>query len=65
MNKRNHKRRRSFREYMRETYKNKLTAIGLLACGSLPMLVDKDATVFVFMMVFAIPLFFEKHNCIR
>lgn len=47
-----------------ETWKNKLCAIGLLACGGVPTLVANDATALVFIGMFAVPLFFAKENWI-
>ena len=43
-----------------ETLKNKLCAIGLLACGSVPALVVNDATALVVIGMIAVPLFFAK-----
>ncbi len=37
---------------------------GLLICGYLPVLIDKDATALVFFAFIAIPLFFAKENWI-
>ena len=45
-----------------ETLKNKLCAIGLLACGSVPALVVNDATALVVIGMIAVPLFFAKEN---
>lgn len=64
MSKKNRKRRRSFMMYMQDTYKNKLTAIVLMAISIVPILLDHDATLFVVMIVFAVPLFFAKDNWI-
>lgn len=47
-----------------KTLKNKLYAIGLLACGCLPTFIDNDATALVFLGVIAVPLFFAKENWI-
>lgn len=51
-----------FVEYIITTWVNKLTAIILIAASSVPMLLDGDGTAFVFMLIFAIPLFFSKRN---
>lgn len=64
MSKKNRKRRRSFMMYMQDTYKNKLTAIVLMAISIVPILLDHDATLFVVMIAFAVPLFFAKDNWI-
>lgn len=47
-----------------KTWKNKLYAIVLLACGYVGIPLENDATAFVFMAMFAIPLFFAKENWI-
>ncbi len=47
-----------------KTLKNKVYAVLLLVCGYVPVLIDNDATVFVFMLMFAGPLFFAKENWI-
>lgn len=47
-----------------ETLKNKLCAIGLLTCGSIPALIIDDATALVFMGMIAVPLFFARKNWI-
>ena len=45
-----------------ETLKNKLCAIGLLVCGSVPALVVNDATALVVIGMIAVPLFFVKEK---
>lgn len=47
-----------------KTWKNKLSAITLLGCGYMSVLIENDATAFVFMAMFAVPLFFAKENWI-
>jgi len=47
-----------------KTWKNKLSAIVLLACGYVGIPLENDATAFVFMAMFAVPLFFAKENWI-
>ena len=64
MSKKNRKRRRSFMMYMQDTYKNKLTAIVLMAISIVPILLDHAATLFAFMIAFTGPLFFAKDNWI-
>lgn len=44
------------------TLKNKLCAVALMACGSLPMIVDGDPTVLVIMGCIAVPLFFARKS---
>lgn len=50
--------------HMEATYKNKLAALGLIACGAAAWFVGDDGTgsIFVWMMGFA--LFFTKENVI-
>lgn len=45
-----------------KTWKNKLYALVLLACGYLGVLIENDATALVFLAMLAIPLFFAKEN---
>ena len=47
-----------------KTSKNKLSAIILLACGYVGVLIDNDATALVLFAMFAVPLFFAKKNWI-
>lgn len=56
---------KTFAKNIRKTRKNKLTAIILLAVGALSMIAtDGDATLMVWMIIIAIPLFLEKRNYI-
>lgn len=45
-----------------KTWKNKLSAVALLACGYSGVLIENDGTALVFFAMFAIPLFFAKEN---
>lgn len=47
-----------------ELRKNKIYAVVLLALGWLSMLLDQDATAFLFLAMLAVPLFFAKRNWI-
>lgn len=47
-----------------ETLKNKLCAVGLLACGCVPTFVENDAMALVVIGMIAVPLFFAKENWI-
>lgn len=47
-----------------KTIKNKIVAIILLAIGILPIILEQDATFFIFMLFFAIALFSAKENYI-
>jgi hypothetical protein len=49
-------------KYLRRTWKNKAVALGLTLLGYLSIGIEGDATGFVFLMLFAIPLFFAKEN---
>jgi hypothetical protein len=51
-----------FVRHMFKTWWNKVAAIAILACASVPMFVDKDATAFVIALIFAIPMFFAKED---
>lgn len=55
---------KTFRRYIRRTYKNKLCAISLFIIGLVPMYIINDATVMVLMLIFGVPLFFAKRNYI-
>lgn len=48
--------------YIRRTWKNKLAAIALIVIGLMFMNVEGDGTVFVFTLIFGIPLFFTRVN---
>lgn len=50
--------------YIKETYVNKLMAMLLLIIGCLPLWIDNDGTLLIFMSIFAIPLFFARHSCL-
>lgn len=43
--------------YLKETWKNKLAALLMVAIGLIPVLLDNDGTFLVFVLLFAIPLF--------
>ncbi len=49
-------------EYLKRTWKNKVGALALMGVGYLSIGIEGDATGFVFLMLFAIPLFFAKNN---
>ena len=52
------------KEYLKRTWKNKVMALVLLFVGIVPILIENDATVFVFLIVMIIPLFFTGKNYI-
>ena len=49
-------------KYLKRTYKNKAVALALAGIGYLSTFIDGDATAFVFLLLFAIPLFFARKN---
>lgn len=51
-----------FMKHLKNTWKNKLVSIALIIIGYLSTLPEKDGTAFVFILMFAIPLFFAKNN---
>lgn len=51
--------------YMFETFRNKVTALGMILCGMVPVFIDKDATALVFIGCMAVPLFFARTNWIE
>jgi uncharacterized membrane protein len=48
--------------YLKETWKNKLMAIFMIACGMLPVAFEYDGTFLLLMLFFAIPLFITRVN---
>lgn len=50
--------------WKRELMKNKLYAIGIVIIGALSVLIDRDATFFIFTLVCGLTLFFAKENWI-
>lgn len=48
--------------YENENLENKLSAIAMLGCGYVGVLIENDATALVFLAMFAVPLFFAKEN---
>lgn len=47
-----------------KTWKNKLSAIVLLAAGYMGIVLEGDGTALVMFAMFAVPLFFAKENWI-
>lgn len=57
---------KSIKGYFHRTYKNKVCALLMLILGLLTTLICEDGTAFVFLtVVFALPLFLSKENCIK
>ena len=50
---------------MLETWKQKLLALVAMACASVPIFIDGDATALVFISFMAIPSFFARTNWIE
>ncbi len=48
----------------KSTLGNKILAVCLLVLSAIPMIVEKEATGFIFVCMVAIPLFFAKRNYI-
>lgn len=59
---RRERRIRRFVRYMHRTFKNKLCALALVAVGAVPMIMDRDATAFVFMLIFGGCMFFSNED---
>lgn len=50
--------------WKKELLKNKLCALVLILIGLVPILIERDGTFFIFALIFGLPLFFAKENCI-
>ena len=61
---RNNKYMKKIAQNLKETGKNKLCALVLIAVGMVPILIEGDATFMVFGGIIAIWLFFAKENWI-
>lgn len=57
---------KNFKRMMRRTWKNKVAALALAAGSIVPVIMfpNEDATGSLFLMLFAVPLFFEKKNVV-
>lgn len=53
---------RKFVKYIRRTFKNKVVALAMIGLGVASRMLSDDATFLVFMLIFAIPLFFARKN---
>jgi len=47
-----------------ELLKNKLCALVLILIGLVPILIERDVTLFIFTLMIGLPLFFAKENWI-
>ena len=54
----------TFVKMMKRTYRNKLAAMSLLGLGVVPVIMFNDGTFMLVTIIFGVPLFFSKHNCI-
>ena len=50
--------------WRRELLKNKLYALALILIGLVPILIERDGTVFILALIIGLPLFFAKENWI-
>lgn len=50
--------RARFVRYMKRTIGNKICAIAMIAAGGLVTMLSGDATALVFLLMFAVPMFF-------
>ncbi len=51
--------------WRRELLKNKLCALVLILMGLVPILIERDVTLFIFALMIGLPLFFAKENWIK
>lgn len=52
------------KDYLKRTWKNKLVALGLLVVSSIPICLDRDATILALMLIAIIPLFLANRDYI-
>lgn len=48
--------------YWRRTWRNKVSALALIAIGMVPVLIDRDGTFLIVALMLGIPMFFAKKN---
>lgn len=53
------------KDYLKRTWKNKIVSVMLAAVGYASTLIENDGTAFLFLLMFAVPLFFAKKNYIK
>ena len=51
--------------WKKELLKNKLYALILILIGLVPILIERDGTVFILTLMIGLPLFFAKENWIK
>ena len=59
-----HRRKNCIVRYFERTYKNKLCAIALFIAGWASIKIANDATFFIYLLIFALPLFFTHEEWI-
>ena len=59
---RKQKAKERFFKYICRTWKNKLMAIAMVCAGMLGVVIEKDATALVFLMLIAVPMFFSRRD---
>lgn len=52
------------KQYLKQTWKNKLVALSLLFVSIVPIWLDRDATILALMLIVIVPLFFTGKNCV-
>ena len=51
--------------YLKRTWKNKVTALLLLAIGYIATTIDNDGTILAFMVIVSLPMLFIDENLIK
>lgn len=51
-----------FSKHLKKTFWNKAIAIAMILCALIPVFADKDGTALIFVLMFALPMFFAKEN---
>ena len=50
--------------YWRRTWRNKLSALALIAISLVPVFIERDGTVLILALLLGIPMFFARENWI-
>lgn len=53
------------KSYLKKTWKNKVTAMILLAIGYVSTFIDNDGTILAFMVIVSVPMLFIDDNLIK
>lgn len=64
MKRKGHFTMKKFWAYCYKTRKNKLAALLMMLVGLIALVVDKDATMLIFVSIISIPMFFTDENWI-